>query len=153
MQQNPVYAATHKTGNPCRTSQEPAMYQINEQFAASTRQFADTAAQANRLALANAEEVFGLQLATIAQNFNAAFAFWGELAEVRDADGLKAVWPKGVQVARENVERSISTGQEVLGRTLKANEAIGQIAKGQFEAATAQAQAGVEKVVKAAKAK
>ena len=129
------------------------MYQINDQFAASTRQFADTAAQANRLALANAEEVFGLQMATIAQNFNAAFAFWGELAEVRDADGLKAVWPKGVQVARENVERSISTGQEVLGRTLKANEAIGQIAKGQFEAATAQAQAGVEKAVKAAKAK
>ena len=129
------------------------MYQINEQFAASTRQFADTAAQANRLALANAEEVFGLQMATIAQNFNAAFAFWGELAEVRDADGLKTVWPKGVQVARESVERSISTGQEVLGRTLKANEAIGQIAKGQFEAATAQAQAGVEKAVKAAKAK
>ena len=129
------------------------MYQINDQFAASTRQFADTAAQVNRLALANAEEVFGLQMATIAQNFNAAFAFWGELAEVRDADGLKAVWPKGVQVARENVERSISTGQEVLGRTLKANEAIGQIAKGQFEAATAQAQAGVEKAVKAAKAK
>ena len=129
------------------------MYQINDQFAASTRQFADTAAQVNRLALANAEEVFGLQLATIAQNFNAAFDTTPVLAEVRDADGLKAVWPKGVQVARENVERSISTGQEVLGRTLKANEAIGQIAKGQFEAATAQAQAGVEKAVKAAKAK
>jgi hypothetical protein len=153
MQQKPGYAATHKTGNPCRTSQEPAMYQINEQFAAATRQFADTTAQVNRLALANAGEVFGLQLAAIEQNVNAAFAFWGELAEVRDADGLKAVWPKGVQVARENVERSISTGQEVLGRTLKANEAIGQIAKGQFEAATAQVKAEADKVVKAAKAK
>lgn len=129
------------------------MYQINEQFAAATRQFADAAAQVNRLALTNAEEVFGLQLAAIEQNVNATFAFWGELAEVRDADGLKAVWPKGVQVARENVERSISVGQEVLGRTLKANEAIGQVAKGQFEAAAAQAQAGVEKATKAAKAK
>ncbi|MFC7301964.1 phasin family protein [Cognatiluteimonas weifangensis] len=129
------------------------MYQINEQFAAATRQFADAAAQVNRLALTNAEEVFGLQLAAIEQSVNATFAFWGELAEVRDADGLKAVWPKGVQVARENVERSISTGQEVLGRTLKANEAIGQVAKGQFEAAAAQAQAGVEKATKAAKAK
>lgn len=129
------------------------MYQINEQFAAATRQFADAAAQVNRLALTNAEEVFGLQLAAIEQSVNATFAFWGELAEVRDADGFKAVWPKGVQVARENVERSISTGQEVLGRTLKANEAIGQVAKGQFEAAAAQAQAGVEKVTKATKAK
>jgi hypothetical protein len=142
-----------KPAIPAGTPQETAMYQINEQFAAATRQFADTATQVNRLALANAEEVFGLQLATFAQNVNAAFAFWGELAEVRDADGLKAVWPKGVQVARENVERGISTGQEVLGRTLKANAAIGQIAKGQFEAVTAQVKAEADKVVKAAKAK
>ena len=113
--------------------------QFNDQFASASRQFADTAGQVSRLALANAEQVFGLQLAAIEQNVNATFAFWGELAETRDVDGLKTLWPKGVQVARENVERAISTGQEVIGRTLKTNEAIGQIAKGQFERATAQA--------------
>lgn len=116
------------------------MSQINDQFASASRQFADTAGEVSRLALSNAEQVFGLQLATIEQNVNAAFAFWGELAETRDVDGLKTLWPKGVQIARENVQRSLSTGQEVLGRTLKTNEAIGQIAKGQFERATAQAQ-------------
>jgi hypothetical protein len=124
------------------------MNQINEQFANATRQFADTAAEANRLALANAQDIFGLQLAAIEKNATATFAFLGELSEVRDADGLKAVLPKGVQVARENVERAVSTGQEVLGRTLKANEAIGQVAKGQFEAATAQAKAEVAKANK-----
>jgi hypothetical protein len=124
------------------------MNQINEQFANATRQFADTAAEANRLALANAQDIFGLQLAAIEKNATATFAFLGELSEVRDADGLKAVLPKGVQVARENVERAVSTGQEVLGRTLKANEAIGQVAKGQFEAATAQAKAEVAKASK-----
>ena len=129
------------------------MFQINEQFAAASRQIADTAAQVNRLALDNAGQVFGLQMATLEKTVNATFAFWGELAEVRDLDGLKTVWPKGVQVARENVERAVSTGQEVIGRTLKANEAIGQIAKGRFESATAQAQANVEQVVTAAKAK
>ena len=129
------------------------MNQINEQFANATRQFADATAEANRLALANAQEIFGLQLAAIEKNATATFAFFGELAEVRDADGLKAVLPKGMQIARENAERAVSTGQEVLGRTLKANEAIGQIAKGQFEAATAQAKAQAETVVKAAKAK
>lgn len=113
------------------------MYQqINEQFTAASRQFADTAAQVNRLALENAEKVFGLQLSTIEENVNATFAFWGELATVRDLDGLKAVWPKGVQVARDTIERSISVGQEVYGRTIKTNEAIGHIAKGQMEAAT-----------------
>ena len=129
------------------------MNQINEQFAAATRQFADAAVQANRLALANAQDVFGLQLATLEKNAAATFAYLGELAEVRDADALKAVLPKGVQVARENIERAVSAGQEVVGRSVKAGEAIGQIAKGQFEAATAQAKAGAEQVVKAAKAK
>ena len=41
--------------------------QFNEQFTAATRQFADTAAQINRLALENAEKVFGLQLSASMQ--------------------------------------------------------------------------------------
>src|SRR3546814_5107699 len=98
------------------------MYQdFNEQFANATRQFADTATQVNSLALENAEKVFGLQLATFEENANAAFAFWGEVAQVRDFDGLKAALPKGAQVARENVERAVRTGQAVFGRTLMAN--------------------------------
>ena len=127
------------------------MNQYNEQFVNATRQFAEAAVEANRLALANAQDIYGLQLAAVEKNATATFAFLGELAEVRDAEGLKAVLPKGAQVARENVERAISVGQEVVGRTIKANEAIGQVAKGQFEAATAQAKAEADKVVKAAK--
>lgn len=130
------------------------MYQqFNEQFAAASRQFADTAAQINRLALDHASTAFGLQLAAFEQGAKATFAFLGEVAEVRDADQLKAVWPKGLQVARENAERALATGQDVFGRTLKANEAIGQVAKAQFEAATARAQDAAETVAKAAKAK
>ena len=124
--------------------------QFNDQFTQSTRQFADTSAQVGRLALENTEAVFGLQFAAIEESVNATFAFGGELAEVRDFDALKAVWPKGVQVARESVERSVSAGQEVFGRTVKTNEAIGQIAKGQFEAVTAKASAEVEKATQTA---
>lgn len=128
------------------------MFPINEQFAAASRQFAQTAAQVNRLALSHAEQVFALQLGAFEQTVSAAFAHLGELAEVRDADGLRKVWPKGLQVVRENAERVVSTGQEVLDRTVKTGEAIGQIARSQFETATAQAQAGAEQVAKAAKA-
>ena len=120
------------------------------QFNAATRQFADVAGQINRLTLENTQKAIDLQLATLEENLAAGFAFWGEVAEVRDFDGLKAVWPKGVQVARETLERSVSAGQEVFGRTVKTNEAIGQIAKGQFEAATAKASAEVEKVTRPA---
>ncbi|MDQ3493939.1 MAG: phasin family protein [Pseudomonadota bacterium] len=123
---------------------------INQQFAQSTRQFADIAGEINRLALDNAQKIFGLQMAAFEESTSATFAFLGEMAEVRDMDDLKAVWPKGVQIARENVERSVSTGQEVLGRTLKTNEAIAQITKGQVESAAAKAQDNVEQVVKAA---
>ena len=124
------------------------MYQpFNEQFAAATRQFAETAAQANRLALDNASAVFGLQLAAIEERVNATLAFFGEAAEVRDLDGLKTLWPKGVQVARENLERGVSTGQEVFGRTLKTQGAITELAKSQFEAAAKTTLAGVDNAV------
>lgn len=127
------------------------MYQqFNDQFAKSTRQFADATAQVGRLALENTEAVFGLQIATLEENMNATFAFFGELAEVRDLDGAKAVWPKGVQIARENVERTIGAGQEVFGRTFKAQEAIAKLAKSQFETAAETVKADVEKATKAA---
>jgi hypothetical protein len=129
------------------------MYQFNDQFAKNANQFADVAANANRLALENAQKAFGLQLATMEENATAAFAFFGELTNVRDFDGLKAVLPKGAQIARASTERTLGTAQEVFANTVKTNEAIGALAKGQFEQATAQAQAEVEKVTKAAKAK
>jgi hypothetical protein len=112
--------------------------QINDQFASASRQFADTAAQINRLALDNAGQVFGLQMQAIEQNVNAALSFWGELTETRDLTGLRTVWPRGMQIARENLERAINTNQEVLGRTLKANEAIAQVTKGQYDRSSQQ---------------
>ena len=124
--------------------------QFNEQFAAATRQFAETAARVNRVAIENAEQVFGLQIAAIEENANATFAFWNQLTEARDFNGLRDVVPAGVQVTRENTERAIAAGQEIYDRTLKTNEAIAQIAKGEFEQATAKAQAEAEKVVKTA---
>ena len=124
--------------------------QFNEQFAAATRQFAETAARVNRLAIENAEQVFGLQIAAIEENANATFAFWNQLTEARDFNGLRDVVPAGVQVTRENTERAIAAGQEIYDRTVKTNEAITQIAKGEIEQVTAKAQAEAEKVAKTA---
>jgi ElaB/YqjD/DUF883 family membrane-anchored ribosome-binding protein len=109
--------------------------QFNEQFAAATRQFADTAARINRLTLENAEAIVGLQLAALEERTSATFAFLGEAAQVRDLDGAKNLFPRGAQVARENVERALSAGQDVVSRNVKVLESVAQIAKGQFEAA------------------
>ena len=129
------------------------MYQFNDQFSKATSQFADVAANANRLALDNAQKAFGLQLATFEENTSAAFAFWNDLIQVRDIEGFKSVLPKGAQIARTATERSLGATQEVFANTVKTNEAIGSLAKGQFEKATAQATAEVEKVTKAASKK
>ena len=124
--------------------------QYNEQFTAATRQFADTAARINRLAIENAQQVFGLQLAAIEEAASSNFAFWNQLTEARDLNALRNAMPAGIQIARENVERAVATGQEIYDLTAKANEAITQIAKGEMEQVAAKAQAEAEKVVKTA---
>ena len=122
--------------------------QINNQFSAYTHQFAAAAARANRLALENAEAVFGVQLKAIEQNIDAATTFFGEVAEVRDLDAYKTLWPKGLQIAKDNAERFVAAGQEVFGLNLKTSEAIGQLAKAQFESASETVQASVAKATK-----
>ena len=125
------------------------MYTTNDQFAKASRPLADNAALTNRLMLETADNAFALQLATLAENANAAFAFIGEVVEARDFDALKTVWPKGLQVVRETTERNVGTAQEVFGNSLKAGETLGRIAKGQFETAAAEVQAEVGKATKA----
>ncbi len=126
--------------------------QFND-FNSFTHQFAAAATRANRLALETAETVFGVQLKTFEKNMDATTAFFGELAEVRDPEGYKNVWPKGMQVAKDNAERVVAASQEVLALTMKNNEAIGQLAKSQLEAASDNAQATVVKATKTAKGK
>ena len=70
--------------------------QFNESFSQFTHQFAAAASRANRLALESAETVFGVQLKTFEKNVDATTAFFGELAETRDLDGYKNLWPKGL---------------------------------------------------------
>ena len=125
--------------------------QFNESFSQFTHQFAAAASRANRLALESAETVFGVQLKTFEKNIDATTAFFGELAETRDLDGYKNLWPKGLQVAKDNAERVVAASQEVFGLSLKT--AFGQLVKSQFESATDSVQASVAKATKAAKAK
>jgi hypothetical protein len=141
-------------GRPHPQSEQQAMSaQFTNQFSSFTHQFAAAASRANRLALEGAETVFGVQLKTFEKNIDATTAYIDELAEVRDLEAYKTLWPKGLQLAKDNAERLIAAGQEVFGVTLKTGEALGQLAKNQFESATDTVQATVAKATKAAKVK
>jgi len=109
--------------------------QFNTQFVNATRQFADSALKANSLALQNFERAVGVQLKTFESGVTATVAFLGEAAEVRDLEGVKAIWPKGLALVKSSSEQFYNAGQEVFGQTLKTGEAIGQLYKSQFEAA------------------
>ena len=112
--------------------------QINTQFVAATKQFADVALKANSLAFQNFERAVGVQMKTFESGVNATVAFLGEAAEVRDLEGAKAVFPKGVALVKQSTEQFYNAGQEVFGQTMKTSEAIGQLYKAQFDAANEQ---------------
>ncbi len=117
--------------------------QFDSSFSQYTHQFAAAASRANRLALENAESVFGLQLKTLEKNVNATADFLGQFADVSDLGSVQTLWPKGLQIARDNLERLATANQEAVGLSLKASEAIGQLARSQFESANEQFQANV----------
>jgi len=103
-------------------------------FSSYTQQFAAVANRANRLALENAESVFGVQLRTFERNTTAAAGFFGELAQAGAQADLQALLPKGMQLARDNMERLASANQEVLGLSLKTGEALGALVRKPFAA-------------------
>ena len=107
--------------------------QINSQSLALGKSYADTFVKAQGLALAGFERITELNLKTFEERIKASVEFWSEAAEVRDLEGAKAIWPKGVQLAKESAEKFYANSQEVLGVSVKTSEAIGALAKGSFE--------------------
>src|ERR1700722_8425906 len=123
------------TPNPTPFEDITMYEQINTQFLAIGKSFADNAFKAHSLAVEGFERITELQLKTLENRVTATVELWSEAAEVRDFDALKSFWPKGVNLVRESNEKFYANGQEVLGLGLKTAEALGQLAKGSFEAA------------------
>ncbi|MBS0556171.1 MAG: phasin family protein [Proteobacteria bacterium] len=124
--------------------------QINSQVMALSKSFADNAFKAQSLAAEGMERIANLQLKTLENRVAATVEFWSEAAEVRDFDGIKAIWPKSVNLVKESTEKFYANGQEIFGLTLKTTEALGQLAKGSFEAANDNFTKQVNSVKKAA---
>ena len=110
--------------------------QINNQSLSLGKSYADAFVKAQGLALAGFERITELNLKAFEDRVKASVEFWSEAAEVRDFEGAKAIWPKGVQLAKESAEKLYANSQEVFGVSLKTTEAIGSIAKGSFETAS-----------------
>lgn len=109
--------------------------QMNTQALAFSKSYTDTFAKMQSLTMEGFERIAAVHMKAFESRMNAAVEFCSEASEVRDFEGARAIWPKGFQLAKDNAETLYATGQEVVGVTLKTNEAIGDLVKGSIESA------------------
>ncbi|MEO7063969.1 MAG: phasin family protein [Dokdonella sp.] len=107
--------------------------QINNPSLALGKGYTDTFVKAQGLALAGLERITELNLKAFEAQMKASVEFMSAAAEVRDFEGVKTIWPKGVQLAKESAEKLYANGQEVANVSAKTSEAIGSLTKGSFE--------------------
>ncbi|MGH8156420.1 MAG: phasin family protein, partial [Rhodanobacteraceae bacterium] len=79
------------------------------------KQFAEQAYKAQIAALKGISDVQNLQLKALESQAKSNFAFVSDALEVREVQDVTALWPKGLDFARDSVESAYATSQEILG--------------------------------------
>jgi Phasin protein len=110
--------------------------QINTHALAFGKSVTKSAVEGNNLAVEGIERITRLQLKTLENRLAAADAFLSEALEVRDADGLRTIWPKGFNLCKETTEKLYANGQEVFNVMLRTVEALGQLARRNIDGAS-----------------
>ncbi len=105
----------------------------SKQFIAFSKQFSDAAFKAQGLAIAGLERVVDVQLKTFENRLNATVEFLTDASEVRDLEAARSLFPKSVQLAKDNAEKMYAVSQELVGISVKTTEAIGDVVRGQYE--------------------
>jgi len=108
----------------------PMATAFSDRFSDATRQLAAAAMRANRLALENAESMFGVQLKVMERNLTATGGWLGELARGEDAAGTLS---KGAQLWQDNLQRLGQAQQDVVGLGLQAGKAWSELVQGYNE--------------------
>jgi aspartate oxidase len=110
--------------------------QISNQWINVSKRFADTAIKAHGLAVEGFEKTLNLNLKTIEDRVEATVGFVSDATAARDFETVKALWPKGLSLAKESAEKLAATGQEIVAVALKTNESIGALYASDVQIAT-----------------
>jgi hypothetical protein len=110
--------------------------QLNSQALAFGKSVADSAVKANHLTIESLERIARLQFKAIEGRLAATDAFLAEAIDVRDAEGMKAIWPKGFNLVKEATEKLYAGNQAVFDILLETGEALGQLARRNIEDAS-----------------
>jgi hypothetical protein len=121
---------------------------MNTQTFAYAKQFADNAFKAQAVMLKSWEQAAGLQLKALEQHSKATAAFVAEALDTRDADSLRALWEKGIDLNREQAERAVAVNQELFGLAQNTAETLGALTREQQAATAATASTASKKATR-----
>ncbi|WHZ19815.1 MAG: hypothetical protein OJF55_001964 [Rhodanobacteraceae bacterium] len=109
--------------------------QIQKQSLDLGKQFAEQAYKAQITALKGIAEIQNLQVKALEAQAKSNLAFVADSMEVREAQDVTALWPKGLDFARNSVEAAYAANQEILGIAQKTAEQFGDLTRNSLKAA------------------
>lgn len=109
------------------------------------KQFAEQAYKAQITALKGITEIQSLQVKALEAQAKSNLAFVANSLEVREAQDATALWPQGLDFARDSAEAAYAAGQEILGIAQKTAEQFGDLTRNSLKAANDAAAAPAKK--------
>lgn len=100
----------------------------NQPFAFA-KQFADNAFKAQAALLQGLEQMASLQLGAIEQQSRSTTEFFAAAGELRDPDGLRTLWDKGVALSRTQTEQAVALSQRLVAIGRQTAEAMSVVAQ------------------------
>ena len=109
--------------------------QLQQQTLNLGKQFAEQSYKAQLTALRGLAEIQGLQVKALEAQVKANLAFVADSLEAREIEDVSALWPKGLDFARNSAEAAYEAGQQALGVAQKTAEQLGELARNGVKAA------------------
>jgi hypothetical protein len=109
--------------------------QLQQQTLNLGKQWAEQSYKAQLTALRGFAEIQGLQVKALEAQVKANLAFVADSLEAREIEDVSALWPKGLDFARNSAEAAYEAGQQALGIAQKTAEQLGELARNGVKAA------------------
>lgn len=103
--------------------------QFDSQVFAYAKQFADSAFKAQATVLRGLEQAASLQLGALEQQSRSAADFLIAAGELRDAEGFRGLWDKGVAISRAQAEQAAALAQGLAAVGRQTAESLGALAQ------------------------
>ena len=109
--------------------------QFQKQSLVLGKQFAEQAYKAQLAALKGIAEIQSLQVKALESQAKSNLVFVADSLEAREIQDVTALWPKGLDFARDSAEAAYVASQEILGIAQKTAEQFGDLTRNSLKAA------------------